>query len=82
MRRFLPIALFAALFGIAAYFWGCSSRNHLNGTEVVQVVPDGTDTATGSSVVIMRDNHRHFFFSGYFFIPLFFFLIFLIAHQS
>jgi hypothetical protein len=84
MRRFLPLAiaitLFVALVGTAAFFWNDGWDDHRNGTEVVQVVPAaGTDATTGNSVVIVRDNHRPFFFPGFLFIPLFFFIIFFIA---
>ena len=83
MRRFLPIAiaiaLFAALIGSAAFFWNGDWDDHRNGTEVVQLAPAGTDATTGNAVVVVRDNHRPFFFPGFLFIPLIFFVIFLIA---
>jgi hypothetical protein len=84
MRRFLPLAititLFVALIGTAAFFWNDGWNNHRNGTEIVQVVPAGTDATTGNTVVVVRDNHRpFFFFPGFFFIPFFFFIVFCIV---
>ena len=83
MRRFLPFAiaftLFIALAGAATYFWNNGWNDHHNGTEVVQVVPAGTDAATGNTIVIAHENHRPFFFPGFLFIPFFFFFIFCIA---
>ena len=83
MRRFLPLAiaitLFVALIGTAAFFWNDGWNNHRNGTEIVQVVPAGTDATTGNTVVVLRDNHRPFFFPGFLFIPFFFFIVFCIV---
>src|SRR4051795_2924987 len=83
MRRFLPLAiaitLFVALIGTAAFFWNDGWDGRRNSTELVQVVPAGTDVTTGNTVVVVRDNHRPFFFPGFLFIPLFFFIIFCIV---